>query len=618
MVSQVSKIGQSTGTPIDLRSAAMLWWRMGRLETALGLAVVLASLGGCATRPSGPVPKAAPPAVPAPSAPTQAAQAEKPLPPPKAALDPIDALIAESQARFDAGRRELAVGHLESARREFDAAIDVLVQSPYGARYDARLREQFERLIDRISAHEMAALAEGDGFTEKRYEPASIDALLAESTFATVAASAKTGEIVASDLARTVHDVPIPQNERVLAYVELFQGRLREWFQTSLQRGAQYLPMIQDVFRAEGLPLDLAYVPIVESAFRPDALSRAKAKGVWQFMAATAAENGLKRDWYVDERSDPEKATHAAAAYLRTLSRAFDGDWHLALASYNGGPGTVQRAMTRYRLDDFWALAARRNSLPRETREYVPMVLAAMVIARNPLLYGFELAPVAPVEYDRVQVRQPIDLRKIAEWSGTTVSNIEALNPELRRWTTPVPRPGREAYEIKVPKGGGAALEARLAELSPADTAALKWYTVKRGDSLTTIAKKLRVSRVDLADANYLSSRSVVTPGQSLVIPVEPSKLLARAAERAAPAAASRAGSTAAKTAPPKPAPAAPTETVKVTYQVKRGDTLSSVAMRYRTTVASIMALNGLKSDRLMPGARLTIQTPRADRRPQP
>jgi len=618
MVSQVSKIGQSTGTPIDLRSAAMLWWRMGRLETALGLAVVLASLGGCATRPSGPVPKAAPPAVPAPSAPTQAAQAEKPLPPPKAALDPIDALIAESQARFDAGRRELAVGHLESARREFDAAIDVLVQSPYGARYDARLREQFERLIDRISAHEMAALAEGDGFTEKRYEPASIDALLAESTFATVAASAKTGEIVASDLARTVHDVPIPQNERVLAYVELFQGRLREWFQTSLQRGAQYLPMIQDVFRAEGLPLDLAYVPIVESAFRPDALSRAKAKGVWQFMAATAAENGLKRDWYVDERSDPEKATHAAAAYLRTLSRAFDGDWHLALASYNGGPGTVQRAMTRYRLDDFWALAARRNSLPRETREYVPMVLAAMVIARNPLLYGFELAPVAPVEYDTVQVRQPIDLRKIAEWSGTTVSNIEALNPELRRWTTPVPRPGREAYEIKVPKGGGAALEARLAELSPADTAALKWYTVKRGDSLTTIAKKLRVSRVDLADANYLSSRSVVTPGQSLVIPVEPSKLLARAAERAVPAAASRAGSTAAKTAPPKPAPAAPTETVKVTYQVKRGDTLSSVAMRYRTTVASIMALNGLKSDRLMPGARLTIQTPRADRRPQP
>ncbi len=135
------------------------------------------------------------------------------------------------------------------------------------------------------------------------------------------------------------------------------------------------------------------------------------------------------------------------------------------------------------------------------------------------------------MEYDKVKVRQPVDLRKLAEWAGTTVDDIQDLNPELRRWTTPVPRPGGEAYEIKVPKGGGAALESRLAELSPADTAALKWYTVKRGDTLTTIAKKLRVNRVDLADANYLSARSVVTPGQNLVIPVEPSRLLARGPE---------------------------------------------------------------------------------------
>ena len=590
---------------------------MGRLETVLGLAVVLAAFGGCARRPATPLPKPAPPPAAGPSAPAQVAQVEKPHLPPKPAPDPIVALIAESQARFDAGQRELAVGHLERARHEFDAAVDVLVQSPYGARYDARLREHFERLIDRISAYEMTALAEGDGFTEKRYEPASIDNLLAESTFATAAASAKTEEVVASDLARTPHDVPIPQNERVLAYIELFQGRLREWFQASLQRGAQYLPMIQDVFRAEGLPLDLAYVPLVESAFRPDALSRAKAKGVWQFMAGTAAENGLKRDWYVDERSDPEKATHAAAAYLETLAKTFGGDWHLALASYNGGPGLVQRAVTRYGSDDFWALSGKRNSLPRETREYVPMVLAAIVIARNPILYGFDVAPVAPPEYDRVKVRQPVDLRRIAEWTSTTVNDIQALNPELRRWTTPVPRPGREAYEIKVPKGSGAALESRLAELSPADTAALKWYTVKRGDTLTTIANRLRVNRVDLADANYLSSRSVVTPGQSLVIPVEPSRLLARGPENVSPATATRASTSASKPAPPKPAPAGPVETVKVTYEVKRGDTLSSLAIRYRTTVASIKALNALKSDLLMPGARLIILTPRDGRQGQ-
>ena len=591
---------------------------MGRLETALGLALALAALCGCAARPTSRAPLPAPPPSPAEPSPTEVPQAEKPAPIPKPAPDPIAALIAESQAHFDIGQRELAVGHLERARREFDRAIDVLVQSPYGARYDARLREHFEHLLDRISAYEMTALSEGDGFTEKRYEPASIDALLEESTFAAVAASSKTEEIVASDLKRTPHDVPIPLNGRVLAYIELFQGRLREWFQAGLQRGAQYLPMIQGVFRAEGLPLDLAYVPLVESAFKPDAVSRAKAKGVWQFMAGTAAENGLKRDWYVDERSDPEKSTRAAAAYLQTLSRAFDGDWHLALASYNGGPGLVQRAMKRYRLDDFWTLAGKRNSLPRETREYVPMVLAAMVIARNPVQYGFDVALVAPADYQKVKVPQTIDLRKIAEWAGTTLAEIQGLNPELRKGITPVPRPGREAYELKVPKESAAALEARLAELTPADTAALKWYTVKRGDTLTTIAKKLRVNRIDLADANYLSTRSGVTPGQNLVIPVEPSTLMASRTAKAAPSTASGDGAAGAKRAPPKPAPAGPADTVKVTYEVKRGDTLSAVARRYGTTVASLKAWNGLRGDLLMPGARLTIFVPREDKRPRP
>ncbi len=168
---------------VDLPSAPMLRWRHGSPADGARRRGGGGRLGGCATRPSGPVPKPAPPPAAAPAAPTQPAQAQKPLPPPKPAPDPIVALIAESQARFETGQRELAVGHLERARREFDAAIDVLVLSPYGARYDARLREQFDRLIDRISAYEMTALAEGDGFTEKQYEPASIDALLAESTF---------------------------------------------------------------------------------------------------------------------------------------------------------------------------------------------------------------------------------------------------------------------------------------------------------------------------------------------------------------------------------------------------------------------------------------------------
>ena len=187
-----------------------------------------------------------------------------------------------------------------------------------------------------------------------------------------------------------------------------------------MRRGSRYLPMIQNVFRAEGLPLDLAYVPLVESAFKPSALSRTKAKGVWQFMTGTAIENGLRRDWYIDERSDPEKATLAAAKYLRTLSNLFHGDWHLALASYNGGPGRMQRAVKNARLDDFWQLASKPRLLPRETREYVPMILAAIVIAKNPAQYGFEFDSEAAPSYERVTLPRPVDLRRVAEWTETT------------------------------------------------------------------------------------------------------------------------------------------------------------------------------------------------------
>ena len=149
--------------------------------------------------------------------------------------------------------------------------------------------------------------------------------------------------------------------------------------------------MIQSVFRAEGLPLDLAYVPLIESAFKPTALSRAKAQGVWQFMRGTGLENGLEHDWYIDERADPEKATLAAAKYLKTLYRMFD-DWHLAMASYNGGPGRVQRAIKRSRPRRLLgALTATTRFLPRETRDYVPMILAAVIIAKNPAQYGFDV-----------------------------------------------------------------------------------------------------------------------------------------------------------------------------------------------------------------------------------
>jgi membrane-bound lytic murein transglycosylase D len=518
------------------------------------------------------------------------------------AEDPVLTLIAESQRRFAAGQRELELGHVDAARQAFNRSVELLLESPYGGRTEPRIREHFDRLVDRISTYELKAIAQGDGFTEKRYEPASLDDLLALSTTVEPLTSSALKDMVQLDLLTSGHDIPIPLNQRVLAYIELFQGRLHDFIEEGMKRGSKYLPMIQNVFRAEGLPLDLAYVPLIESAFKPNALSKASAKGVWQFMKGTALENGLRHNWYIDERSDPEKATVAAANYLKTLANLFDGDWHLALASYNGGPGRLQKAIKRVGQNDFWKLAEAPKVLPRETRNYVPMILAAIVIARNPAQYGFEFEPEEQPAFETVTLARPVDLRRIAEWSGTTIDEIQALNPELRRWTTPV----RDAqYELKVPAGTSEHITRRLDELGDIELVSLKWYTVKRGQTLPVIARALRVSKADLAEANEIRVNAPLTSGQKLLVPREAGVLMAARSERAAPVTESRA--TVAHVSD-LARPTTPSGRVKATYQVRRGDTLSSIARLYETTVASLRTWNPrIPGSRLTAGQRLTV-----------
>jgi membrane-bound lytic murein transglycosylase D len=361
--------------------------------------------------------------------------------------------------------------------------------------------------------------------------------------------------------------------------------------------------MIQDVFRTEGLPLDLAYIPVIESGFKTNALSKASAKGPWQFMRATATEQGLKTDWYIDERSDPEKATVAAAKYLKQLHDIFDGDWHLVLAAYNGGLGRVQRAIKRSGQEDFWSLSENSRYLPRETREYVPLILAAIIVAKNPVQYGFDVTAEEPVAYDKVTVPRAIDLRRVAEWTGKSIDEIQALNPELRRWTTPV----KSEYELRVPAGTASLFSRRLASASPNELVALSWYSVKKGDSIATVARKLKVSRTDLAEANHLSTKSRLTAGQSLVIPRAPATLLATNSRPAAPTeVASRAISGSAPIPSVDDAPARP-----VTYRVKPGDTLYGIARLFDTTVDKIKSWNRLQSNRITPGTRLKIMAAR-------
>jgi membrane-bound lytic murein transglycosylase D len=527
--------------------------------------------------------------------------------PAKPPSDPVLDLIAVSTRHFEAGQKELQNGHLDSAKTEFNRALDVLLESPYGARTEPRIREHFDRLVERISAYEVTALAQGDGFAEKRYEPASIDELLAISTFPPAPPSAETAKAIADDVESTEHDIDIPLNNRVLSYVELFTGRLKGYLEDGMSRGARFLPMIQEVFRAEGIPLDLAYVPLIESAFKPNALSVAKAKGMWQFMSGTALENGLKHDWYIDERADPEKATRAAAKYLKTLYGMF-GDWHLALASYNGGPGRVQRAMKRANKDTFWELSASTRYLPRETRDYVPLILAAVIIARNPAQYGMNVQPHESRTFETVTLPKATDLRRVAEWAGIPVQELQELNPELRRWTTPV---RMDEYQLKVPQGSADVVRARLEEATD-DLASLNYLTVKKGETLATIARKLKVSRTDLAEANYLKTTARLAVGQQLVIPQPPALLLAAHADSSVPATESRSVDAVVASNVVAPKGDRPAQAQQITHRVKRGETLSSIARLYRTSVDALKQWNRLKGTTIAAGQRLTIFPRRA------
>jgi membrane-bound lytic murein transglycosylase D len=511
--------------------------------------------------------------------------------------DPVAAIIVRVETEFEAGRRELAAGRLVAARTHFDAAVDVLLSEPQGARATPRLAAEFDQLLDRISALDLLALREADGFTELRSEPAAIDELLAAAMFEAPKAAATTRETVVADLARGDYNIPIPANEQVLSFVELFQGRLHDFMQASLDRSLRYLPMIQRAFLADGLPSDLAYVPLVESAFKVNALSRVKARGLWQFMPGTGRENGLDQTWFVDERSDPEKATHAAASYLKSLNKMFDGDWNLALASYNAGPGRLQTAIRRAKTADYWSLSSSSRFLPRETREYVPMIMAATIIAKNPTLYGFTVGTADPLSYERVTVPNALDLKIIAEWISCSVEDLRELNPELRRTTTPM-----GDHELKVPLGTAATLSAKLAAVDPSLYVHFNFYTVKRGDTIATIARKYKVSQNDLRLANELSARAKVRANQTLMIPQRPATgLPASPAARTVNASAS----------PVRPATTvarASTANGPVIYRVKSGDTLYRIARQFDTTVDYLRRLNHLSNDQITVGERLTVR----------
>src|SRR5213082_2715590 len=406
-----------------------------------------------------------------------------------------DYLIQRVQEKFASGEQNFKAGHLEAARKDFDDAVDWLLESGYDPNSDPKLSELFHHVVDTVYAYELQAFRAGDGFNEAPAVPAAIDEV-AEMTFPVDPGLKARAEEAAKNIS---HDLPLTVNDQVLSFVNFFQTpRGRDIVETGLRRAGRYHDMIFRVLQEEGLPQDLIYLAQAESAFQPLALSNKGARGIWQFMGWRGNQYGLRHTWWLDERQDPEKATRAAAHHLRDLYNMY-GDWYLAMAAYNCGPGNVQKGIERTGYADFWELY-KRNVLPRETKNYVPIILALTLIAKDAAHYGIHVDRDDPVPTDVVKPGRAIDLRLVAETIDVEVETRRALKPSRLRLATP----DKPAFELRLPVASAEKFSAEIADI-PADKW-LSWrrHRVEAGETLTSIAKKYHVTSVAIAEANNL------------------------------------------------------------------------------------------------------------------
>ncbi|AKU89977.1 lytic transglycosylase domain-containing protein [Vulgatibacter incomptus] len=318
------------------------------------------------------------------------------------------------------------------------------------------------------------------------------------------------------------YDIPMSFNAAVADYIAFFQGPGRKWFAKWLERSNRWVPLFRSILRSHQVPEDLVYLSMIESGFSMHAKSWASAVGPWQFIEPTGKRFGLRTDFWVDERRDPIKSTHAAAQFLKRLYAAWD-DWYLAWAGYNAGPGKVSRAIEKYGTSDFWSLAETDDAFRKETRHYVPKLLAAALIAKHPASFGFTgIQPEAPLEWETVEIPAATDLDVIARCAGTPVDEILLLNPELRQWATPPVFKGESPYVLRIPKGRSEVFAEAFAKVKPSERFTFRSYKVQKGDTLGHIARMFSTSVDAMLKANRHLDAKRLRIGQELMIPVPP------------------------------------------------------------------------------------------------
>jgi membrane-bound lytic murein transglycosylase D len=475
----------------------------------------------------------------------------------------IDILVDQVQVIFNTAQKEYKSGEFDKAHANYDHAVELILASGFQVDSDPRLSDLFDQIGETLHSYERSAEQEANEDEKDTGTAAPIDDL-ADMTLPKgdprLAAQAE------KEMMRVPHDLPLTVNDSVLQYLSFFSTpRGQATVEHGLNRSGRYNDMIRRVLKEEGVPQDLMYLAQAESAFQPTAVSRAGARGLWQFMPFRGEEYDLDRTYYVDERSDPEKATRAAARHMRDLYDMF-GDWYLVMAAYNSGPMNVVKAVERTGYADFWELQ-KRHALPKQTQNYVPIIIALALVAKDPVLYGVQVAPEKPAPVDVIHPAHAIDLRLVADATGADLDDLRELNPAMLRSVTP----NDPNFELKLPAGYGEKLLNVINQVPEDKWTSWRLHTVEQGESMADIARHYHVSVAAIESANHLEAHAVVPAGFMLNVP------------------------------------AAPPTVRLVHYRVVRGDTLEGIAERFDVSVTQLKRWNNIKGASVPRGSRLKI-----------
>ncbi|WP_158786953.1 lytic transglycosylase domain-containing protein [Granulicella sp. L46] len=477
----------------------------------------------------------------------------------------VQALIAKTEASYQSGVANYHANHLDAARHDFDAAVDTMLSSGMDLKTDPQLSDEFDQLLSAINSLEMVALKQGNGFSGQ-LEEAPAEA----ANEVTFPSNPELVGKIAAELKTTHSDLPLVVNDYVAGWISYFSNNPNghAHLVRSLERAGKYQAMISKTLSDQGVPQDLIYLAVAESGFQPQAMNGGSgAGGMWQFMPQGGY--GLERNGYFDERFDPQKSTLAYAKYMKSLYNQF-GDWYLAMAAYDWGPGRIQHAVAKTGYADYWELY-RRNALPGETKAYVPSIIAAAIMAKNPKQYGLtDVVPDAPILSDDVTINYAIDMRLVADLTNATIPEIVALNPALLRLTTPNDIP----YDLHLPPGTRDMFLTRLKNIPEADRTTWRFHVVQNGETLDQIAESLHAHAAEITSFNDITDP--IEAGDELVIPIAASSRL----------------------------------TPGERYTMRRNDTLVTVADRFGVTVEQLRAWNHLSSNRVAPGHALYVVEP--------